>query len=45
MTETIKVLIDHIDPIEGIKNNILPAIRRIDLTLESRFPDLNIKDP
>jgi len=43
MTETIKVLIDHIDPIEGIKNNILPAIRRIDLTLESRFPDLNIE--
>ena len=38
----LKVLIDNIDANTGIKNNILPAVRRIELILESRFPDLDI---
>ena len=38
----LKVLIDNIDANTGIKNNILPSVRRIELILESRFPDLDI---
>jgi len=39
----LKVLIDNIDSEQGIKNNILPSVRRIELVLKSRFPDLDIK--